>query len=1279
MKILHTADWHLGELTGPVVDGQNVRLMDTVRCIDYLVDKANEEKPDVILIAGDLFNKSQMWASPMLNLIDIAASRLRKLAAIAPTVLMYGTANHDSMDAFKNIDLMYIPSLDIITTPAFFTVQTKSGPLQVAVVPGLDKGHFRAQYPGMDATEENAICSKLLGDLVLGLGVQVDQSIPSILMSHYTVAGCEYDNGQMTIFNNSEVILPKEALAASPFDLVCLGHIHKDQEVDHCVVPTFYSGPPNGLTFNEEGQRKGFWMHEIVDPESVPDAIRGFGKSARVRSFFIKTPAREFLTMNVDLREAVDLEMELKWQLAGIGVDGEALLMFPTTGKIVRLHYQCTEEQKKQLNHREMEQLLYKGGAFYVSEIKPVQVVAALSKQEMSENAGPQENLRSWCRAEGFTAEETLALEVLARPLIEAVSARMPTGKLSGVFIPRQLEVKNYRSYKEETFDFSPVTFATVNGPNGVGKSALFMDAMRDCLYEEPREGDLTGWISNDEAARSGSITFEFSMGDTTWRVIRTRAKSGKTTLALQELVDSEWVDRGDTKKDDTQHKIINLLGMDAMTFRCCGLIMQDAYGIFLEADRADRMDVLGNILGLGVYEQLEKLAKEKVTETNRELNRIKDKLAELGEKLKAKPGLKSELAEVKKEMAALATDIEAKEAQLREAEELVRSLEAKSVKTGELQKQIRALGNELAGLENDKSGHEERLSRAQEVLSAEEKILAKASEYEETREKVAVLQTKRPRLLELDGEQGQAASDLTKLDKEMKRLNTMIKPLEEVLANREKFSLALAKYREAVGVLEGMDALAQKHENLRSKVMEIEKVTDRMKDERYEKVLILKALMEKAAMLENSNCIDPEKANCKFLADAVASKAQIPSLEAEIAALLEQIKPLDEQVMTLDRQMDDLNYNMYEHARLKTKVAELRPQAELAAELSAKAELLEHLRKQLGQVEAQEKQLKERLESVIVWARQLAKELEPLAVMEAALPNLKKWAAAKEQLPAARQALAVASQAISKLEQDIKTKTEQHQQLNKEQDRLAVEAAGLDDAKKNADNLRGYIKHLQDKQNSLHGKAGGIKAQLDALKKDEEERRQVAAEMEPQAALLTSYQTLVRAFGQDGIPFSIVRTVVPELSAQANEILGQMTGGKMSLDMRTERIQKSSKKEVNALEIWITDYQRGSLPYKSRSGGQKVKAALSVAFALADLKARRAGIQLGMMFVDEPPFLDGEGTDAYCDALEVMSQRYQGMKVIAISHDPRMKSRFPQQIDVEDRGDEGSKLKLIA
>src|SRR5665648_572662 len=90
MRILATADWHIGEMNGPTINGQNARLGDTLSCIDFLVDYAEKELPDAILISGDLFDKSKLWGDSMLYLVNEASLRLRKLARIAPTVLMYG-------------------------------------------------------------------------------------------------------------------------------------------------------------------------------------------------------------------------------------------------------------------------------------------------------------------------------------------------------------------------------------------------------------------------------------------------------------------------------------------------------------------------------------------------------------------------------------------------------------------------------------------------------------------------------------------------------------------------------------------------------------------------------------------------------------------------------------------------------------------------------------------------------------------------------------------------------------------------------------------------------------------------------------------------------------------------------------------------------------------------------------------------------------------------------------------------------------------------------------
>ena len=55
MKILHTADWHIGQFKGPVVDGVNLRSQDTVKCLEYMVDVAIKERPDIVCISGTIF------------------------------------------------------------------------------------------------------------------------------------------------------------------------------------------------------------------------------------------------------------------------------------------------------------------------------------------------------------------------------------------------------------------------------------------------------------------------------------------------------------------------------------------------------------------------------------------------------------------------------------------------------------------------------------------------------------------------------------------------------------------------------------------------------------------------------------------------------------------------------------------------------------------------------------------------------------------------------------------------------------------------------------------------------------------------------------------------------------------------------------------------------------------------------------------------------------------------------------------------------------------------
>ena len=63
MKILHTADWHIGSFKGPEQDGVNLRSMDTLKCLEKVVRVAEDELPDLILVSGDIFHQAEIWQS----------------------------------------------------------------------------------------------------------------------------------------------------------------------------------------------------------------------------------------------------------------------------------------------------------------------------------------------------------------------------------------------------------------------------------------------------------------------------------------------------------------------------------------------------------------------------------------------------------------------------------------------------------------------------------------------------------------------------------------------------------------------------------------------------------------------------------------------------------------------------------------------------------------------------------------------------------------------------------------------------------------------------------------------------------------------------------------------------------------------------------------------------------------------------------------------------------------------------------------------------------------
>ena len=561
MKILHTGDWHIGSFKGPERDGVNLRSFDTQKCLEKMVRVAETERPELALVSGDIFDKAARYDERVhredLQARDIIMGLSKCCGKV---IVMRGTPNHDSWGAFEELKAHFelVPNVEIVMTPQI--IQTDQ--FDVAVLPGFDKGTFRAKCPGLGKEDEHEALTKELANVVLGLKAQCDSGKKSILMSHYTIPGCNTESGQVMMLTQFEPVLLPECLIAADFDLVAMGHIHRPQKLPN-VENCYYSGAINSMTFSDEGQERGFWIHEY--------SADGWSRT------FHQTPYREFVTFRFTDTDITAInrgnldDVAFNWWRCNGGVQD----------RIVRILYTCSYENSKALNMALLEKAIYEDGAFYVAGIFPEKVDEVADRNDLSNTTDPEENLRQYLADKQYTEEQIQELVLKARPVIAQAEASMSLSAGTGIFEPVEIEVRNYRNYAEEHFSFENISFCTINGQNGAGKSSLFMDAIIDCLYEEPREGELTGWIRNDEKARSGSIIFTFRIGDKVFRVTRTRARSGKGTLNLSELVGGEWRNRSKEKQRDTQSEIINILGMDSLTFKSCALIMQDQYACF--------------------------------------------------------------------------------------------------------------------------------------------------------------------------------------------------------------------------------------------------------------------------------------------------------------------------------------------------------------------------------------------------------------------------------------------------------------------------------------------------------------------------------------------------------------------------------------------------------------------------------------------------------------------------------------------------------------------------
>ena len=251
MKILHTADWHVGK----VLKNQP-RFDEHVAALGDLVRIANDEDVDVVVVAGDLFET----ATPNPQAQGLVMTTLLRLRGEGRQVVVLA-GNHDSQ---RLVDDVYRPVLGelgihVVGMPkrpdrgGTLTLTTRSGEVaKVAVLPFLSyRFAVRAAEVMLHESSDHALdYARKIGAFLNVLTADFADDTVNIVTTHGTVLGGRRGGGERDVQTLLGYELPPAVFPASAH-YAALGHLHRYQEIDG-QCPIAYSGSPIALDFGEE-------------------------------------------------------------------------------------------------------------------------------------------------------------------------------------------------------------------------------------------------------------------------------------------------------------------------------------------------------------------------------------------------------------------------------------------------------------------------------------------------------------------------------------------------------------------------------------------------------------------------------------------------------------------------------------------------------------------------------------------------------------------------------------------------------------------------------------------------------------------------------------------------------------------------------------------------------------------------------------------------------------------------------------------------------------------
>lgn len=237
MRLIHTADWHLGR----ILFGVHLTV-DQAVLLDGLVDLLRDTRPHALLISGDIYDRA-VPPPEAVRLLDDFLSRVMDLSI--PVVMIAG--NHDSPDRLGFGSRILERQGIFVRGPVspaglVTTLEDESGPVHICALPYGEPSVVREHVPGDISDHHSAMAARLTA-----LRNELPEKGRAVLLAHAFVAGSSESESERPLSVGGSAAVSPDLFEG--FDYVALGHLHRNQTAGSDRIR--YSGSIMPYSFSE--------------------------------------------------------------------------------------------------------------------------------------------------------------------------------------------------------------------------------------------------------------------------------------------------------------------------------------------------------------------------------------------------------------------------------------------------------------------------------------------------------------------------------------------------------------------------------------------------------------------------------------------------------------------------------------------------------------------------------------------------------------------------------------------------------------------------------------------------------------------------------------------------------------------------------------------------------------------------------------------------------------------------------------------------------------------